>query len=309
MKKLSLISLIAFYLSGCATGGSSPKSVAIAPVATYKEKTGAIAVSDFSTGNCPADGKWEGPDWRKAVASANACVKAKDWRKVELIGNHLAVSAHLTPWGAYYLSLSAQNRKDYPRAAWMMELALKKAPNEGLFHYQMGRLHWEQGEEQLALKALEQASELNADLTDAHYIMGQISLQKEKLGEAEKLFRKALAANSKHWPSLIGMATVKMKSKDWADAVVYLEDGIRQNPRSTKARLALAQIHESHTKNIQEALSAYKQLRSQSMAKRLDETVSLNLDEKISALEKSISQATKGKELVRKPTAEGQVQQ
>ena len=308
MKKLTLFTLSATFLSGCATG-SSTKNASVAPVPTYNEKVGAVAVSDFTAGTCPADGKWEGPDWRKAVASANACVKAKDWRKVELIGNYLAVSAHLTPWGAYYMSLSAQNRKDYPRAAWMMELALKKAPNEGLFHYQMGRLHWEQGEEQLAMKSLKQASQLNAGLTEAHYVMGQMALQKENYTEAEKLFRKALAADSKHWPSLMGMATVKMKSNDWTDAVAYLEDGVRQNPRSAKARLALAQIHEIQTKNLQEALSIYKELRSQAMAKKLDEPVLFNLDEKISILEKSVSQVSKGKELVRKPSAEGQVKQ
>jgi tetratricopeptide (TPR) repeat protein len=309
MKKLTLIVFGAISLVGCATGGSSTKSATVAPVPTYNEKAGAVALSDFNAGGCPADGKWEGPDWRKALASANACVKAKDWRKVELIGNYLAVSAHLTPWGSYYMSLSAQNRKDYPRAVWMVELALKKAPNEGLFHYQMGRLYWEQGQEQLALKSLKQASDLNANLTGAHYIMAQMALQKESYAEAEKLFRKALAADSKHWPSLMGMATVKMKSYDWTNAVVYLEDGVRQNPRSAKARLALAQIHETQIKNLQEALSVYKELRSQAMAKKLDEPVVLNLDEKISALEKSASQVSKGKELVRKPTAEGQVRQ
>jgi|GEM_PF-1295094 len=314
MKHLILIMTSALYLTGCATGSSNTKTD-VAPVPTYTEKVGAIPADEFHAASCPVGvekqemAKWDAGNWRKVVAFANACVKAKDWRKVESIGNHLAVNAYLTPWGAYFMSLAAQSRKDYPRAAWMMELALKKAPNEGLFHYQMGRLYWEQGDGQAALKSLKQASELNAGLTEAHYIMGQMALQKESYSEADKYFRKALTVDGKHWPSLMGMATVKMKSGDWMEAVNYLEEGIRQNPRNAKARLALAQTQEMQLKNLQEALSAYKDLRSQAMAKKLDEPVMFNLDEKINALEKSVSQVSKGKEVVRKPTAEGKVKQ
>ncbi len=308
MKTNLLLSAVLLFLTACA-GGPKVKTAEVVPVPTYNEKVGAIGVNDFKSVNCPADSKWEGPDWRKVVGAANACVKTKDWRKVEMIGNYLAISAHLTPWGPYFMSLAAQNRKNYPRAQWMIELALKKAPNEGLFHYQLGRLHWEQGQDQAALKELKAASDLNGALTEAHYIMGTMALQKESYSEADKYFRKALAADGKHWPSMMGMATVKMKSSDWTEAVAFLEDGIRQNPRSAKTRLALAQLQETQLKNLPEALSAYKELRSQSMAKKLDEPVSLNLDEKIVNIEKNLAQVSKGKEVVRKPTAEGQVKQ
>ena len=68
--RIALI-LSALSLAGCATGGSSSKSAEV-PVPTYTEKAGAVALSDFSGGSCPADGKGEGPDWRKAVGAANA---------------------------------------------------------------------------------------------------------------------------------------------------------------------------------------------------------------------------------------------
>ena len=307
MKKYIVFSL-PLLVAACASSPAK-KSVDVAPVPTYTEKIGAVGVSDYSGGSCPADGKWENPEWRKVVAAANACVKTKDWRKVEMIGNHLAVHAHLTPWGPYYLSLSAQARKDYPRAAWMMELALKKAPNEGLFHYQVGRLQWEQGDDLAALKSLQQASDLNEGLTDAHYTMGLMALQKEDYSGAEKLFRKALAADKKHFQSVMGLATVKIKDNDFTQAVSFLEEGIRLNPRSTKARTALAQVQESQLKNTPAAISAYKELRGYALAKKLDEPVPFNLEEKIVTLEKNLSQVSKGKELVRKPTADGKVKQ
>ena len=39
---------------------------------------------------------------RQVPAKLNACVKAKDWHRVEKMGDLLAKTAYLTPWGAYY---------------------------------------------------------------------------------------------------------------------------------------------------------------------------------------------------------------
>lgn len=308
MNKFIIVTAAALLLSACASGPSSKRDDV--PVPTYTEKVGGINVEDLKpAAGCPGDSKWEGQDWRKVVGYANACVKAKDWLKVEKIGNWLAVNAHLTPWGAYYMSLAAQSRKDYPRANWMLELALKKAPSVGIFHYQMGRLQWEMGEEKAALESLKKASDLDASLTDAHYVMGQMALNKEDYSAAETLLRKALANDSKHWPATMAMASLKMKKGDWTAAENMLEDAVHLNPRSAKARLALAQVQELHLKKMQEALNTYKELKSMAQEKKLDDRVQLNLDEKIQTLEKSLSQASqvnKGSQLVRKPTAEGQ---
>ncbi len=306
MKNLIVATSVALLLSACA---STPGQKAEVPVPTYTEKVSAISVNDFKPSTaCPADAKFKSPDWRKLVSYANACVKAKDWRKVEAIGNELAISAHLTPWGPYFMSLAAQSRKDYPRATWMLELALKKAPNEGIFHYQMGRLNWELGDDAAALKELKMASDLNPSLSDAHYVMGQLALRKEDYSGATNMFRKTLSLDPKHWPATMGMATVSMKSGDWAKAESTLEDAVRLNPRSTKARLALAQVQEMHLKKVQEAINTYKELRSFAQEKKLDESVQLNLDEKIKSLEKNVSQVSKGSQLtVRQPTAEGKV--
>lgn len=303
MKNLILLASVALLLAGCA---SAPGQKAAVPVPTYTEKVSAISVEDFKpAASCPADGKFKSPEWRKMVGYANACVKAKDWRKVEAIGNELAMSAHLTPWGPYFLSLAAQSRKDYPRAQWMLELCLKKAPSEGIFHYQMGRLYWEQGDDTAALKELKMASDMNPSLADAHYVMGQVALRKDSFTEAQGLFRKTLALDNKHWPATMGMATAYMKSNEWAKAEETLSDAVRMNPRSMKARLALAQIQEMHLKKISEALHTYKELRSFAADKKLDESVHLNLDEKIQTLEKSMSQISKGSKLTdRQPTAE-----
>ncbi len=308
MRNIILVAVAGLWLAGCASTPGAEKK-ADQPVPTYTEKVTAVNLQEFKpAASCPADGKFESSDWRKVAGYANACVKAKDWRKVEMIGDYLAKSAHLTPWGAYYMSLAAQARKDYPRATWMLELALKKAPNEGLFHYQLGRLHWENGNDAEALKAMKLASDLNASLTDAHYVTGTIALQKGDNSEAEKRFRKALAVDSKHVGSAMGVATLRMKSGDWAQAESALENAIALAPRSTRARLALAQVREQQLKKFQEALDAYKEIRSLQGQRKLDEAPGVNLDEKISTLEKSVSQASKDNKVSsRKPSQEGQV--
>lgn len=313
MKKLSAL-LIAGLLSACASKPSKPeaqgkstkarsevKAEVTAP--TYTEKASAKAAEQW-TGVCPKDNSFTTADWRKVVGMANGCVKAKDWRKVENLGNHLAVTAHLTPWGSYFLSLAAGQRKDYPRAVWMMELALKKTPNEGLFHYQLGRLHWEMGNESDALKSLKQASDLNPALTDAHWITGQLALQKGDYNEAARLLEKALDVDGKHLPSLLAMATVKTKTSDWSAAEGYLDRAIRLNPRALKPRMARAQIQEMHLKDLARALQTYKEIRQLSQARKLDESTPANLEDKIKLLEQSVSQAAQ-KVSARTPSAEG----
>lgn len=315
MNKLGWTLSIAVTMTvGCASAPSKPAKAPTAvkesaPVPTYTEKVGAIGVAELkSSDKCPRDGAWKSVEWKTAVSMANGCVKVKDWRKVEAIGNELAVRAHLTPWGAYYLSLVATERKDFPRALWMLDLALKKAPGEGLFHYQKGRVYWEMKNDTEAIQSLRTAADLNADLTDAHWIMGQIALQQGDNKAAEKYLANALQRNSRHFPALMAMASAKAKVGDWIDAEATLNKAIRVNPRATKARLALAEIQEMQLKRLSAALATYKEIRQLAGARKLDERPGLNLDEKIKGLEQSLSQVNQSKKVsTRKPTSERKV--
>ncbi len=258
-RKLCVVAALGSALSllGCASkpAAKGTGKVAVAEAKeevkpTYSEKVGAMTVAEVSSKTkCPKDGAWNGQDWKKIIPMANACVKAKEWRRVENIGAYLGIHASLTPWGAYYMSLAAGNRKDFPRAIWMMELALKKAPNEGLFHYQMGRMYWEQEDDVNALKSLKLASEKNPDLTDAHWVMGQIALQRGEHPQAEKLLERALDNDPRHWGALMAMASLRTKEKNWDQAESLLSRALRVNPKDTKARQALNQVNEMQAKN------------------------------------------------------------
>lgn len=294
-------------LVGCA---SAPSKTGDQPAPTYTEKVNAGSLDFVKASNCPHDNMWENLEWKKITALANACVKAKDWSRVERMGNFLATHAYLTPWGAYYLSLSAANRKDYQRATWMLELALKKAPSEGLFHYQLGRLHWELGEDALALKSLKTAADLNPSLTDAHWIMGQLALQRGDTGEAERYLKKALSNDPQHWSALMSMAALKNRAKDWQESADYLQKAIAVNPHSSKARLALAQLQEMQLKRLADALQSYRDIRRLNADHKLDEGVHLNLDDKIKNIESNLVATQKSAQAPkeannRKPSTDG----
>lgn len=281
---------------GCATGPAHKADdvLGLQPVKpSYDEKTDSMALESVKT-SCPADSKWEEYDWKRIPPFANGCIKAKDWMKVEKMGNNLATRAHLTPWGPYYLAMAAEGKKDYPRAIWMLELALKKAPKEGLFHYELARIHWELGDDSDAVKHMKTASDLSPNLTEAHATMGQLAVARHEYGEAEGYFQKALKNDGKHMTSLLGMATIAINNKDYSRAEDYLSKIARLNPRSSKALLSLATVQEEHLKKYQEALQTYRDIKRMNADKKLDEAVKINLDEKIQHLEKSLAQAAKG---------------
>jgi tetratricopeptide (TPR) repeat protein len=297
----SATALLTIVLMACAS--QKEKSAVVealsTPAPSYNEKIAIQSINQLKGPSCPTDSKWEASEWRNVVALANACVKAKDWLKVERMGNVLAKNAHLTPWGPYYMSLSAESRHDYPRAIWMLELALKKDPNEGLFHYELGRIHWEMNDDQEALQHLKMASDLNPGLTDAHWVMGEMAVRKQDLSAADTYYQRALATDAKHMPSLLSLASLKINGKDWAKSEEYLSRILAVNPNNGRVRLELAQVQEEHLKKLPEALQNYRQLK-QLQAQKKSEPLDVNVDDKIHSLEKNLAQAAQES---RKPTA------
>lgn len=317
MRNIILFAVV-LGLTGCASSPTktpAPTQATInAPAApTYSEKVSNVPLSMMKTSaQCPvSNAGFEGLDWRKVVPMANACVKASDWRKVETLGNYLAMKAPLTPWGAYYLSLAASSRRDYARASWMLELALKKNPNEGLFHYELSRIHWELGSEEQARVHLKMASDMSPSLTPAHWTLGQLAIDRGDYKEAERRLKMALQSDSRHWPTLMSFAALKMKTKDWEEAEEYLTKAVATNPRSTKARVALATVQEKNLSKFHEAIAQYKEIRSLSAARKLDEPAPTDVESRIKDLEKNLPQVTKQQVTTdkREPSGERKVSQ
>jgi tetratricopeptide (TPR) repeat protein len=328
---MKVLTLSFAFVLGCATGTKSAQSptsannssskkgasvpapamskeTPIPPPPLYTEKVTGISLEQMRSGSCPQDTKWESFNWEKIVPLANACVKAKDWVKVEKMGDVLAKRAYLVPWGAYYLALDAESRKDFARAVWMLELALKKAPGEGIFYYEIGRIHWELGNTPLSIKNFKEASDKNPSLTEAHWVLGQVALNQRKTSDAKTYLKRALESSPKHFPSLMSMAQLEINSKNWVEAEKLLTQAISINAHSTRARLALVKTQEDELKKLSEALSGYKEIKKLAADKKLDEVPIINFDEKIRNLQDSIKRASAAEKVTaRQPSGEEKV--
>ena len=292
MMRLRLSGLFVCVATLSACGGLSKKADLGDAAPTYRERVGSTRLKDLKLGvACPLDSAFEKEDWHKQIEFAKACVQSHNFTRVEAIGDTLATHASQTPWGPYFLSLGASARKDFPRAQWMLDLALKKAPNEGLLHYELARLNWQTNQEAAAVAEMKRASDLNASLFEAHLTLGQLAFERGDLNESRKYLSRAEGVDAHDLNLLLTRADVEVRARDYNAAERYLAQAVAQNPKALKARLALAEIQEQQLKKNAEALSNYKQVKALGVEANADGVVPGNLDQRIQALEKLLAQA------------------
>lgn len=244
MKKL-LLFIAGCGLAGCATS-PAPKSGLLsspdAKAATASYKVVGYTMAQMSgSKSCPHTVD-KSASVLDDIKSAAACVRSDKWHQVEELGNQMAIQYPNDAWGAYFLSLSAEHAKDWPRARWMAELAVKKAPNEGVTLYQLGRVQWAMNERLTAISTLEKAVEKNPTLVEAHVLMGQLALMDNNRSSAEKSFLNAYGLDSGNFVALMGLAEISRQNKHWADAAKYLRQAVSAHPKDTEARDQLAQV-------------------------------------------------------------------
>lgn len=291
--KIAMIASLPLWI-GCAgpvKQSATTASLGASTKPTYTEKVRTQTASNYrSKKTCPHDSRWQTEGWRELTQTVNACVGAKNWRQVRAMGDFLAIQAPTTPWGAYFLGLEASARKDYLRATWMLELALKKSPQEGLFHYELGRVRWMNGDSNGARESLIKASELNETLTQAHVFVAQIALVDKNFSRAEKYLKKALIAEPRNWTALMGMSQVATSKQDWVAAEDYLQRAVKSDPRQFQSRWALANLYEKQLNNLSQAIDTYKDIEKRRLTQGLDDVAEVNVQEKIKALEAVIAQ-------------------
>lgn len=306
MKRIVLFSFTYLALVACA---SSPKSNVTEATMTnsnsgleYTKSVAPISLRAHDSQSCNRQVvHMKGLTWKQLMKEANNCVQSGNWAVVEVIGNQLAQVEHLSPWGAYYMSLAAESRKELPRAMWMIELALKKAPQSALLTYQQGRLQWLGNEQTSAQKTLKRATDLDPRLVDAQLLLGQMAMISGDYTEAGKRFQAALAVEPRHLPALLGWAEVRIRAKDSKEANEALAQAVFNHPSSYRARLRQAQVLEQMEKNFPEALNAYKRLKALERDRKLDALVDQDLDGKIRELESAVKQSAPNQLSLREP--------
>lgn len=169
----------------------------------------------------PAPGQSAGPskDWRKLVAHANACAKIKDWRTLETLANAIARMDIDSPWGAYFLSLSAEGGGELGRAMWMAELAQKKVGGtSGLFAYQKGRILFLMNETGKAMKEVERALALDPQLAEGHVFLGDVYRRDMENDRAQQSYMAALKIDPKNERAIAALTEMNLMPRVPASA-------------------------------------------------------------------------------------------
>ncbi len=254
IRKFFALGLMVLF-SGCAT-----RNQQAIDVAQYLEGVQGESVRASRSGSrdCPGNSSsWENEaQWRRIIQMASACVKAGSWTQVEAIGNHLAQREHVAPWGSYYLSLAAEKQGALPRALWMIDLALKKAPREALLVYQQGRVFWAMGEPEKAMENFQMALRLNPELVDAHLTLGLIFYRDQEQTHALRHLEKVLSVEPRNVSALMALGEIHYQRKNMELAQQHLARAARERRSDENLQKRLAQINEELAVEQAQAVAA-----------------------------------------------------
>lgn len=220
----------------------------------------------------------EKENWQALVESALTCIYDKNWVELSKIADKLSHNHIKAPWGPYYKSIVAYERfRDYQRAEWMCNLALKKSPENNVVKYQLARIYWNTDRKPQSFDLMEQIKKKNPKNPNIQRFLGDVQYSdrnfKDALSHYEKVqsvfsrdldFRSALATsyfytgkkesslshykfvvrNSKYkGPYLFQIGEVYKEMKNWSLAKAYYLKAMKSGPSSRNiASLSLNKI-------------------------------------------------------------------
>ena len=180
MKKITIIKLASSAALITACTAMPPKEVRkpVEEVATPTEMAQIKLAPVSEPAELPINCERKDEDkssWKDLLERADQCVRERNWRLVEEIGFELGRKYMKLPWGAYFLSLSAEARADFPRAQWMAELSVKKSgEHSGLFHYQLARIYLAMRDMNAVIKEIKIAVAKEPTLREAHSFLASV---------------------------------------------------------------------------------------------------------------------------------------
>jgi tetratricopeptide (TPR) repeat protein len=283
-KAISVLTLV-----GCASGPVKEKAdlVAQQKAKLYKKSIRSVPQSDIRGGACTrlaakVKGQW---DWKEAVETAGTCMQAKEYAKVEEIGNELATRTPAAPWGPYFLALAAREKGEIERATWMSELALKRAPDLGLLHYLKGQIQWTKKEFTPAVASFERSLELDNANWPAHLFLGQLYFRDQNYAKASKHFYEVLKSMPRHSIALSGLAESQIHENNPYGALDAYARLAETYPKDGQYLSRTAEIYENVLNDLPRALATYRNLRGQFKAGRVQKNVDPEIESKIKELE------------------------
>ena len=98
------------------------------------------------------------------------------------------------------------NRREYTRAASLMEKLLANDPSNPLLYLRLGICYQLTGDSQRALQTYERAVEHRAETDETMYRSGNLLMDQGNFGRAISAFGRAIELNPAHWQSLNNLA-------------------------------------------------------------------------------------------------------
>lgn len=307
MKNLVTKSLLcgtaALLATACATGGGGGSTDKVAAEKSKAYFDGmAYVLAGTAGGVCApptasqkvAMSSVGGPskEWRDLLQKASACVGDKNWKTLEQVAETMARTDINAPWGAYFLSVSAEGVGEYQRALWMIELAQKKAGvANGLFTYQHGRIMLGLKETSRAMADVKKAVALEPRLTMGHLFLAQVYQRDLEWDQAGEHFAAVLAQDDRNVTALAGLAEVRFNQGKHQESADLYSKAISWNGSHVDWWLRLGSLYETHLKNPELALNTYKGLRSSIDKGVLKTRPAIDLNAKIKTLEDSMNAA------------------
>lgn len=208
-------------------------------------------------------------NWRNLLEAGFSCIQDKKWTALSSIASKLSHNHLKAPWGPYYRSIVSEHRGDLARALWMIDLALKKSPENALILYQKARILWLTKKESQSYSLMKKVVEKDPKNFDALLFLGNIHYRDRDFAEALKYYNKVLAYNSgdAEYRAALGES-------------LYFIDKHKDSIKHYKAAASKIKLNGSLYYKIG---LAYKNLKDWSLAKAF--------------LEKAISQKRKGRSL------------
>lgn len=299
--KVAGLALATLSLAACATtgGGQAKEDKAAAERSrAYLQGVKSVAATSNSTlVPCALPAGIEktmsgvnGPtrDWRDLVNRASACSAKGDWKTLELVANQISRLDIDSPWGAYFLSVSAEGSRDWARALWMVDLAQKKAGKPtALFSYQRGRVLLGMDERVKAITELKKAVDLDSSLFHAHLHLATVLHRDMDTKGAGHHYEEALKLDSKNYTSLVGLAEVRLHEGNPGDAAELYSRAVSANGSQLQPWVRLAYAYEQ-LKNTELALNTYKGLRRSLDQGAVKVKPDFDLNAKIKTLEDAV---------------------
>lgn len=297
MRDTSLTLVFFLLLAGCATQGVNQKTLGKSGSGKQKEFVDQFSVVSASApggkkANCTPESDGQSLSGKELVARAHQCVREKNWKSLESLGNSIAQVKAESPWGAYFLSVAAEGVGNLPRAMWMIELSQKKAGKPvGLFLYQRGRIWLEMKDTTAGLVDLEKAVDLEPGLVDGHLYIAEVYHRDLDLAKAQKHYEQALHLDPKSLRALGGLAEIHIVKEAGGPAAELYSRYVDLDPNQMKPWLRLAWIQESLQKNNELALNSYTSLKRLIDKGSIREKPSFDLSSKIKSLETAVRTA------------------